>query len=162
MQSGMHQGMQLPATTGASTPQRSSIGSQSTPSIAPAQPQFSTPAAPTSVLREQTPNANQGSNQQVHAQSLPTSATSVSTPQTPTFPSSGQGAFNGATVAPSTPRSPRTEAREKERCTVLLELNQELLYESLQLQNTLTELKKEQPSPNLATEQQAITHDYQQ
>lgn len=48
---------------------------------------------------------------------------------------------NGA-VATSTPTSPNTESREKERFALLLDINHELLYESIQLQATQQELKK--------------------
>jgi hypothetical protein len=41
------------------------------------------------------------------------------------------------------PMSPGSEARDKERFNLLLEINQELLYESVQLQYTQQEMKKE-------------------
>lgn len=41
-----------------------------------------------------------------------------------------------------TPLSPGTESKDKDRMAVLLEINQELLFESIQLQNTIQELKK--------------------
>ncbi|KXH47184.1 hypothetical protein CSIM01_06466 [Colletotrichum simmondsii] len=40
---------------------------------------------------------------------------------------------------------PGSESREQERFSLLLEINQELLFESMQLQHTLSELKKETP-----------------
>lgn len=43
--------------------------------------------------------------------------------------------------------SPAAESREKERFALLLDINHELLYESIQIQTTQTELKKENPSP---------------
>lgn len=51
---------------------------------------------------------------------------------------------NGA-VAPGTgvPLSPGAESREKELFSVLLNINQELLYESVQLRNTQISMKKE-------------------
>jgi len=52
----------------------------------------------------------------------------------------------------STPQSPGTEAREKEKFQVLLEINAELIYESVQLVNSRTELKREQ----MAAEAQGI------
>jgi hypothetical protein len=42
-----------------------------------------------------------------------------------------------------TPMSPGSEVRDKERFNLLLEINQELLYESMQLQYTQQEVKKE-------------------
>jgi hypothetical protein len=39
--------------------------------------------------------------------------------------------------------SPGSEMRDKERFNLLLEINQELLYESMQLQYTQQEVKKE-------------------
>jgi len=44
----------------------------------------------------------------------------------------------------STPQSPATDPRDRERFAILLEINQELLYESIQLVNSRNELKKEQ------------------
>ena len=69
---------------------------------------------------------------------------SVTTPQTPTFPSSnGQSANANGSTKESTPLSPGTESREREAFSLLLNINQELLYESIQLQNTRAEIKKE-------------------
>lgn len=45
----------------------------------------------------------------------------------------------------ATPMSPGTELREKERFALLLDINHELLYESIQIQTTQQELKKENP-----------------
>lgn len=45
----------------------------------------------------------------------------------------------GAAVPPS----PETEAREKERFALLLDINHELLYESIQIQTSQQEIKKE-------------------
>ncbi|KAF9870329.1 glutamine repeat protein-1 [Colletotrichum karsti] len=73
-------------------------------------------------------------------------AASVTTPQTPTFPSHNQNATVNGTSTVSTPLSPGSESREQERFSLLLEINQELLFESMQLQHTLTELKKEAAS----------------
>ena len=47
------------------------------------------------------------------------------------------------TMPASTPLSPTTESREKERFALLLDINHELLYESIQIQTTQQELKKE-------------------
>lgn len=41
------------------------------------------------------------------------------------------------------PTSPQFTAVERERFAVLLDINQEILFESMQLQNTQMEMKKE-------------------
>jgi hypothetical protein len=62
------------------------------------------------------------------------------TPQTPTFPGSqGPGNF----TAGAQPTSPNVDPREKERFALLLDINHELLYESIQIQTTQQEIKKE-------------------
>lgn len=96
------------------------------------QGQISTPQPPSHV---QTP---QGGQQQ---------AGGLGTPQTPTF-----AANQGPNASLNTPLSPGTESREKERFALLLDINHELLYESIQIQTTQQELKKENPpaSGNLA------------
>ncbi|KAK4235277.1 hypothetical protein C8A03DRAFT_17954 [Achaetomium macrosporum] len=119
-----------------STPQRQFNPPQGTPtSSMPSQQQqqFSTPQ-PQGTPQSQTPTT---------AQPPPASA-SVATPQTPTFPTDhGQQQLSGTANA-SAPQSPASEARDRERFAVLLEINQELLYESIQLVNSRNELKKEQ------------------
>ena len=55
--------------------------------------------------------------------------------------------MNGTAAVP-TPLSPGSESREKEVFTLLLDINQELLYESVQLQNRQLELKKEHAVSN--------------
>lgn len=64
----------------------------------------------------------------------------MATPQTPTFSANQSG---GMSAPASTPMSPTTESREKERFALLLDINHELLYESIQIQTTQAELKKE-------------------
>ena len=55
------------------------------------------------------------------------------TPQSASFPAGPHGAVNtGAAVA--TPLSPGAESREKDRVTLLLEINRELLLEVMRLQ----------------------------
>lgn len=57
----------------------------------------------------------------------------VVTPQAPNFPPGSQGTANaGASMA--TPLSPGAETREKDRVTLLLEINRELLLEVMRLQ----------------------------
>ncbi|KAK7748619.1 hypothetical protein SLS53_000640 [Cytospora paraplurivora] len=70
----------------------------------------------------------------------PQSATSIATPQTPTFPPTGQGpVVNGN----ATPLSPTSQARGQERISLLLEINQELLYEAVHLKHSLDEIENE-------------------
>ncbi|KAF8863153.1 hypothetical protein BDZ45DRAFT_670461 [Acephala macrosclerotiorum] len=94
------------------------------PNAGQAQSQFSTPQN-NSQTHLQTPNNNpQGQGQ-------------VVTPQTPNFPpgsSSGQIA---------TPLSPGSESREKERVTLLLEINNGLLKEVMRVQAIQAEVKKD-------------------
>lgn len=49
----------------------------------------------------------------------------------------------GMTGAMQMPTSPQFTAIERERFAILLDINQELLFESMQLQHTQMELKKE-------------------
>lgn len=110
------------------TPQRPPSAAQNTSSnaITSQQGQFSTPQPPSQ-------------NQTLATQQPPLS---VSTPQTPTSASNQANATNGGSVS-GTPLSPSTESRDKERFALLLDINHELLYESIQLQTTQQELKKE-------------------
>ncbi|KAL2024505.1 hypothetical protein VTK56DRAFT_7548 [Thermocarpiscus australiensis] len=127
----MHPAQQNAASASVSTPQRPFNPAQGTPnsSMPPQQLQFSTPQAQ-STPQSQTPTA---------AQHPPVS---VVTPQTPTFPSEqGQQQANGTSTV-STPQSPTSEARDKERFDVLIDINAELLYESILLVNHRAELKK--------------------
>jgi hypothetical protein len=55
------------------------------------------------------------------------------TPQAATFPPGSQGATN-AGLSMATPLSPGSEVREKDRVTLLLEINRELLLEVMRLQ----------------------------
>jgi hypothetical protein len=48
----------------------------------------------------------------------------------------------------ATPLSPGSEAREKERVTLLLDINRELLAEAMRLQAAQAEAKKEEPAAN--------------
>ncbi|KAK4157348.1 hypothetical protein C8A00DRAFT_40312 [Chaetomidium leptoderma] len=133
MQQRMLPAQHNPAGISVSTPQRQFNPSQGTPtgSMPSQQQQFSTPQAQ-GTPQSQTPTTAQ------HP------SASAATPQTPTFATDqGQPQANG-TSAGSTPQSPATESRDKERMAVLLEINQELLYESIQLVNSRNELKKEQ------------------
>lgn len=71
------------------------------------------------------------------------------------------------TPAVATPLSPGTESREKDKFSLMLEINQELLFESVQIQNTLQEMKKEAASAdgqasdaNRKSEEAALQQDY--
>lgn len=93
------------------------------------QSQFSTPQ-PAAQARSQTPNNNQQGQ-----------AGTILTPQTPNFPPGSQVASAGGPVA--TPLSPGSESREKERVTLLLDINRELLLAVVQIQAAQAEAKKE-------------------
>lgn len=118
---------------GTSTPQRQFNPRQGTPgqSTPSQQGQFAAPPTQQGMPQGQTPN---GPQQQTM---------SATTPQTPTFPSNGPTANVNGSTKESTPLSPGTESREREAFSLLLNINQELLYESIQLQNTRAEIKKE-------------------
>lgn len=68
------------------------------------------------------------------------------TPQTPTFPQNQGGGSGPASI--TGPSSPGSESREKERFALLLDINHELLYESILIQTTQQELKKEAAAAN--------------
>lgn len=120
-----------PVMNQASTPQRPPSSAQGTPSNAvPSQQQgqFQPPQPPTP--QNQTP----ANFQQQPAEGV--------TPNTPTFPSN-QGGQQAAPAAGATPMSPGAEPRDKERFALLLDINHELLYESIQIQTSQQEIKKE-------------------
>ncbi len=100
------------------------------PNPGSAQSQFATPQ--NSQQNHQIQNNNQ--QQQQHVQT-------IVTPQTPNFPPGSQGVGNL-----STPLSPGSEVRERERVSVLLEINRELLRECLRLQTQNREEAKEATS----------------
>ncbi|KAF5027533.1 hypothetical protein F66182_350 [Fusarium sp. NRRL 66182] len=152
-----------PAAMGqVSTPQRPPSAVQGTPNNAMSsqQGQFSTPQPPS---QSQTPTNQQQQQQQpqppqqlqqpqqpqhpqaqaqAQQQQQQQIPAALSTPQTPTFSSNQGPAVNGGSTA-AVPLSPGTESRDKERFSLLLDINHELLYESIQLQTTQQELKKE-------------------
>ncbi|KAI1409134.1 hypothetical protein F5Y13DRAFT_170871 [Hypoxylon sp. FL1857] len=147
----MMQRMQPPQsnTPGISTPtpQRTfqSQPPQSTPTPNNAsttqQHPLSTPQNAHATPQSQTPNAQQ------QPQSQP-SASNIQTPQTPTFPASAQSNGPNNVSSGSTPLSPGSDSRDKERVGVILEINNELLLEAMQIQNTQSILKKERSSSN--------------
>jgi hypothetical protein len=128
----MYPSQQNGPVMGVSTPQRQFNPRQGTPgqSTPSQQAQFVAPPNQQGTPQGQILN---------NAQQPPMS---VTTPQTPTFPSNGQSANANGSTKESTPLSPGTESRERETFSLLLNINQELLYESIQLQNTRAELKK--------------------
>lgn len=156
MQRMQQQAQQNSAGMGTPTPPRQFSASQATPNLALSsqQGQFGTPSNPQAPPQNQTPTQ------------APQSATSVSTPQTPTFPSTGQGpAVNGN----STPLSPTSQAKGQERISLLLEINQELLYEAVHLKHSMDEIKKEQSNftgpeqqKERREEEEAFSHDWAQ
>jgi hypothetical protein len=103
-----------------------------------AQSQFPPPPQNASQTQMQTPN-NNGQSQ----------GTTVITPQTPNFPQGPQSAGGVGNMA--TPLSPGSEAKEKERVTLLLEINRELLLEVMHIQTLQAEAKKEGGSPTVAS-----------
>lgn len=108
---------------------------QPTPSQAPgAHPQFAGAQAQSAnpALQQQ----QQGGNPQVGG--------AVTTPQTPVFPHTQQGQLGQGGVPMATPLSPASETREKERVTLLLEINRELLLAVIELQNAQQAEKKEE------------------
>ena len=75
------------------------------------------------------------------------------TPQTPNFPPNPV-ATAGNNTAVSTPLSPGSESREKERVTLLLDINRELLLEVMRLQAIQAETKKEAAAISPTTDTQ--------
>ncbi|KAL5612575.1 hypothetical protein BROUX41_004330 [Berkeleyomyces rouxiae] len=118
----------MPGQMNMGTPQRPvSVASQGTPTPMQKSQFAAPPTQPQATMQPPTtqPNAN------------------ITTPQTPTFPSFAGPTPAGQPAASPVSHSPRSEALQKERFSVLLDINQELLYEAIQLQYTLAEAKKE-------------------
>ena len=136
----MHPSQSNPVALGISTPQRNMNTAQNTPGNSMPAQAVQYPSTQTNTLPHGAPQSQSQTPNSIQPQSTP----SISTPQTPTFPSTGQpGQANGASGG-STPQSPNTESREKERFAVLLDINQELLYEIVSLMNSKAEVKKAQ------------------
>lgn len=139
------QRMQPPLPTSAPTPssglQRASpygVPHGTPPNSASGQSQFSTPQNP-----NQTHIQTQNIGQQSHS-------AGVITPQTPNFPPGSQGGGNNL----ATPLSPGSEFREKERVTLLLDINRELLLEVMRLQATQKEQAAIANSPEASGEKE--------
>ncbi|CRK09902.1 hypothetical protein BN1723_009086 [Verticillium longisporum] len=138
---------------GSPTPQRPPSASQGTPNHNMAQGQQSQHSTPQPAPQNQTPANQQQPN-------------SAATPQTPTFPSNAQNpAVNGAPPA-AAPLSPSSVTREQERMMVLLSINNELLYESIRMQQTLHEFKEDSGPPEAGAapsrEEMMAQQDYNQ
>jgi hypothetical protein len=107
------------------------------PNAGSGQSQFSTPQNSNQTNLQTSNNNQQGQ------------VGTILTPQTPNFPPGSQGAGNAGTNV-ATPLSPGSEAREKERVTLLLDINRELLAEAMRLQAAQAEAKKEEPAASTA------------
>ncbi|KAF4989295.1 hypothetical protein FGRMN_9219 [Fusarium graminum] len=158
-----------------STPQRPQSAAQGTPNNALQQGQFPTPQppsqsqTPTSQHTPQLPQQQQQPPQQpqhlqgqgqgqTQQQQQPSAA--LSTPQTPTFASNQGPSVNGGSTN-AVPLSPGTEARDKERFSLLLDINHELLYESIQIQATQQEIKKENAAAGNPTDKKLTEEETQ-
>ncbi|TVY85836.1 hypothetical protein LAWI1_G008231, partial [Lachnellula willkommii] len=131
-----HQVQRMQPPPNSSTPTRASpfggVPLGTPPNIS--QSQFSPPQSHNQT-HLQTPNSNQQSQ-----------AGTIITPQTPNFPPGSQGGNAGGSIA--SPLSPGSEFREKERVTLLLDINQVLLMEAISLQASQAEAKKEETKEN--------------
>ncbi|KAI1426807.1 hypothetical protein F5Y12DRAFT_234144 [Xylaria sp. FL1777] len=76
------------------------------------------------------------------------SSNNIQTPQTPTFPTQAHGNNTNGMSSASTPLSPGTDLKERERVGVILEINNELLLEAMQIQSTQHIIKKERVAMN--------------
>lgn len=147
MQQRMQASQPNPGGMSTPTPPRSFQGQpQGTPTpnnVPSSQP----PQIPTPQNLQATPQSGTPNNAQQQPQHQPPS-NNIQTPQTPTFPSSAQGnATNGASSG-AAPLSPGADSKDKERFALILEINNELLLEALQIQQTQQALKKERTLPN--------------
>lgn len=151
----MQQPQQGPGGMGTPTPPRQFPSSQGTPN----------PTVPTQQGHFGTPSNSQAAAQSQTPTQAPPSANSVTTPQTPTFPMTGHGAVNGN----ATPLSPSSQAKGQERISLLLEINQELLFEAINLRHNLEEVKREaggftgpEQQKETKEEEEAFAHDWAQ
>ncbi|KAI1130513.1 hypothetical protein F5Y10DRAFT_114597 [Nemania abortiva] len=108
---------------------------------------------------------------QTQAQAHTPSSNSVQTPQTPTFPNQPQGNSMNGMSSVSTPLSPGADPKDRDRVSLLLEINNELLLEAMQIQSTQLIIKKERVAVNGvdsnttnggrgSTEEDQLTQDY--
>lgn len=99
--------------------------------------QQSTPPHPSVVSSQFAAVQNQSASQPLHQYGNDQQAggAAVTTPQTPVFSSAQQGQMGPGNPSVATPLSPTSETKEKERVTLLLEINQQLLMVVIELQN---------------------------
>lgn len=109
-------------------------------------PSSQPPQIPTPQIPQNTPQSGTPNNGQQPQQHQPPS--NVQTPQTPTFPSSAQGGATNGASSGAPPLSPGADSKDKERFALILEINNELLVEAMQIQQTQQVLKKERTVPN--------------
>jgi hypothetical protein len=112
-----------PTQQGQRAPPFAGVQHNTPPNAGQAQSQFSTPQS-NNQTHLQTPNHNPQSQAQT-----------IVTPQTPNFPPGAGGPV-------ATPLSPGSESREKERVTLLLEINNGLLKEVMRIQGIQAEVKE--------------------
>jgi hypothetical protein len=134
-----HQAQRMQPPPSASTPTSGQRGSPfggmplgTPPNTSTAQSQFPTPQNPGPTML-QTPNnqQNQGAGH----------GGTILTPQTPNFPPGSQSTSAGNSLA--SPLSPGSQFKEKERVSLLLDINTELLMEVMHLQVLQGEQKKD-------------------
>lgn len=120
----------------------------------PQPPSAASRASPYGNMQSTPPNAPGASSQFATSQTFPHGAgAQVTTPQTPIFPPSQQGQTGQGNVQMATPLSPGGESREKERVTLLLEINRELLMAVIELQNAQQAEKKEEMATTTPTDE---------
>ncbi len=107
-------------------------------------PQIPTPHHPQAQAAPQARTPNNGQQPSQHHPP----PNNIQTPQTPTFPSSVQGNTTNGASSGATPLSPGGDSKDKERFALILEINNELLLEAMQIQQTQQALKKERTLPN--------------
>ncbi|KAF4610364.1 hypothetical protein G7Y89_g15756 [Cudoniella acicularis] len=106
----------------------------------------STPPNPASApVQLSTPQAQNQTHLQTPNNAQQSQAT-ILTPQTPNFPPGSQTANAGSSIA--SPLSPGSEIREKERVSLLLDINRELLMEVMRLQAAQAETKEKESKDN--------------
>ncbi|KAI1333079.1 hypothetical protein F5Y16DRAFT_354746 [Xylariaceae sp. FL0255] len=112
---------------------------------APPQPQL---AGPQNTSSSQAGPSSGANATQQQAPTQVSSSNSIQTPQTPMFPAPTQGNTANGTSSTTTPLSPGTDPKDKERFSLVLEINNELLAEAINIQNTQQAIKKERAAAN--------------
>lgn len=140
-----HQRMQPPQTVGTPVNPSQRVSpyggpSHNTPPHAQQPSQFMTPHASTQHTPLSQPSISSQGHPQAHQQNQqPQTPGTQHAQKTPSFANVGAT----ATSTTAAPLSPGTEAREKERVTLLLDINRELLLEVIRIQASQAETKKE-------------------